>query len=133
MMHFLISCAIGYVLGSIPFALVIGKVFYKTDIRKLGSRIVTIHVSDYDLLDEKHWLPGEGKADWKGIITTLREIGYKGPWLYELEFDLPPSATINRRLLTTEDFRENYDTLMKLEIPKAIGEPIEELCTQWLV
>ena len=25
---------IGYVLGSIPFALVIGKVFYKTDIRQ---------------------------------------------------------------------------------------------------
>lgn len=28
---------IGYLLGSIPFALVIGKLFYKTDIRKHGS------------------------------------------------------------------------------------------------
>ena len=28
---------IGYLLGSIPFALVIGKVFYKTDIRQFGS------------------------------------------------------------------------------------------------
>lgn len=28
---------LGYVLGSIPFALVIGKVFYKTDVRKFGS------------------------------------------------------------------------------------------------
>lgn len=28
---------IGYLLGSIPFALVIGKVFYKTDIRRHGS------------------------------------------------------------------------------------------------
>lgn len=28
---------VGYVLGSIPFALVIGKLFYKTDIRTLGS------------------------------------------------------------------------------------------------
>lgn len=27
----------GYLLGSIPFALVIGKVFYKTDVRKHGS------------------------------------------------------------------------------------------------
>lgn len=33
----LISCVIGYLLGSIPFALVIGKVFYKTDIRTKGS------------------------------------------------------------------------------------------------
>lgn len=28
---------IGYLLGSIPFALIIGKVFYKTDIRQFGS------------------------------------------------------------------------------------------------
>lgn len=37
MIQMLISCAIGYLLGSIPFALVIGKVFYKTDIRQRGS------------------------------------------------------------------------------------------------
>ncbi|MEG0329627.1 MAG: glycerol-3-phosphate 1-O-acyltransferase PlsY [Longicatena sp.] len=29
--------ALGYFLGSIPFALVIGKVFYKTDVRNYGS------------------------------------------------------------------------------------------------
>ena len=34
----LISCAIGYLLGSVPFALVIGKVFYKTDVRQYGSK-----------------------------------------------------------------------------------------------
>ena len=28
---------LGYLLGSIPFALVIGKVFYKTDVRNFGS------------------------------------------------------------------------------------------------
>ncbi len=27
----------GYLIGSVPFALVIGKVFYKTDVRKFGS------------------------------------------------------------------------------------------------
>lgn len=98
-------------------------------IRAVGDRIITTHVSDYDFKNERHWLPGEGKADWKGIISTLREVGYKGPWLYELEFE--PAQTINRRLLTTEDFRKNYETLMKLEIPEAIGVPISELCTQW--
>lgn len=35
---FILVCAIGYLLGSIPFALVIGKVFYKTDIRQAGSK-----------------------------------------------------------------------------------------------
>ena len=33
----ILSIIIGYFLGSIPFALVIGKVFYKTDIRQFGS------------------------------------------------------------------------------------------------
>lgn len=36
-MQLLISIIIGYLLGSIPFALVIGKVFYHTDVRKHGS------------------------------------------------------------------------------------------------
>ena len=33
----LLAIVIGYLLGSIPFALVIGKVFYKKDIRQYGS------------------------------------------------------------------------------------------------
>lgn len=36
-MNILISSLIGYLFGSIPFALVIGKLFYKTDIRDHGS------------------------------------------------------------------------------------------------
>ena len=37
-MNMFIAIIIGYLLGSIPFALVIGKVFYKTDIRNYGSK-----------------------------------------------------------------------------------------------
>lgn len=36
--EFVIAAVIGYLLGSIPFALIIGKVFYKTDIRHYGSK-----------------------------------------------------------------------------------------------
>ena len=36
-MKMLTLAVIGYLVGSIPFALVIGKVFYKTDVRKHGS------------------------------------------------------------------------------------------------
>lgn len=36
-MDILIAIIVGYLLGSIPFALVIGKVFYKKDIRNFGS------------------------------------------------------------------------------------------------
>ena len=36
-MEFIIAILAGYFLGSIPFALVIGKVFFKKDIRNYGS------------------------------------------------------------------------------------------------
>jgi len=38
MKEILISCISGYVLGSVPFALIIGKLFYHTDIRQFGSK-----------------------------------------------------------------------------------------------
>lgn len=34
----LFAALIGYLLGSVPFALVIGKVFYHTDVRTVGSK-----------------------------------------------------------------------------------------------
>ena len=37
-LELLCAAVLGYLLGSIPFALVIGKVFYKTDIRQYGSK-----------------------------------------------------------------------------------------------
>ena len=37
-MELLLIAIVGYLIGSIPFALVIGKVFYKTDVREHGSR-----------------------------------------------------------------------------------------------
>jgi acyl phosphate:glycerol-3-phosphate acyltransferase len=37
-MNFIISSLVGYLFGSVPFALVIGKVFYNTDVREHGSK-----------------------------------------------------------------------------------------------
>lgn len=36
-MNYLIIIILGYLIGSIPFALIVGKVFYNTDIRQHGS------------------------------------------------------------------------------------------------
>lgn len=36
-MELIISIIIGYLIGSLPFALIIGKFFYKTDVRNYGS------------------------------------------------------------------------------------------------
>ena len=72
----------------------------------MGDKIITTHISDYDFVDEKHWLPGEGKINWQELYKALLDIGYKGPWLYELGFKAP--NTISReRDLTCEDFANN--------------------------
>lgn len=90
-------------------------------ILEIGDRIITTHFSDYDRIDERHWLPGEGVIDWKEVIDLLEQVGYKGPIIYELGFR--PPASINRRLLTCEDFRENH-YLLRNKLPlKAIGTP----------
>ena len=34
----ILSVVIGYLIGSVPFALVVGKVFFKTDVRQFGSK-----------------------------------------------------------------------------------------------
>lgn len=36
-MQLFLLILLGYILGSIPFALVIGKIFYHTDVRNYGS------------------------------------------------------------------------------------------------
>ena len=75
-------------------------------IHKVGSKIVTTHVSDYDFVDEKHWLPGEGKMDWQAIYKSLQEVGYNGVWLYELDFKAPVHMQRSRSL-NCEDFARN--------------------------
>ncbi len=53
-------------------------------IQHFGRRIISLHISDNDGVDEKHWLPGEGVIDWPAVINALRAVGYDGPWMYEV-------------------------------------------------
>ncbi len=76
-------------------------------IEKVGDKIVTTHISDYDFVDERHWLPGEGKLDWQRLLTCLRSAGYDAMWLYELGFAIPKTLPSRTRELTCADFAEN--------------------------
>ncbi|MBQ9552823.1 MAG: sugar phosphate isomerase/epimerase [Clostridia bacterium] len=76
-------------------------------IEKLGDKIVTTHVSDYDFEDECHWLPGEGRLDWQRLYQTLLASGYDGVWLYELGFAPPDDLPERTKDLTCADFAEN--------------------------
>ena len=49
-----------------------------------GKEIATLHLSDYDGVDERHFVPGDGIIDWKALVRTLKELGYQGPYLFEV-------------------------------------------------
>ncbi|MBO5213399.1 MAG: sugar phosphate isomerase/epimerase [Clostridia bacterium] len=52
-------------------------------INKVGKYIVTTHISDYDFVDERHWLPMQGQIDWKKLQEMLEAIDFPGPFMYE--------------------------------------------------
>lgn len=81
-------------------------------INKLGEKIVTLHVSDYDFTNEKHWLPGEGKVDWQSLYNAILRTGYKGPWLYEILLKTPNTIERNRDLIF-QDFTDNADQIFQ--------------------
>ncbi len=78
------------------------------DIRTLGDRLIHLHLSDYDGVDEKHWMPGDGVIDWKELVHALRETGYAGPLHYE---SASKAETVSEKV---RDFEQNYARLMAL-------------------
>jgi sugar phosphate isomerase/epimerase len=75
-------------------------------IEKVGDKIVTTHISDYDFVNERHWLPGEGDINWTELYSALVKVGYTGQWLYEIGFAAPKSIKRDRDL-NCEDFVRN--------------------------
>ncbi len=77
---------------------------------RIADKLVTVHVSDYDFGDERHYLPGEGMINWQSLISALKASGYKGPWLYEV--GRGSSNKISRcRDLVPADYSRNADEL----------------------
>jgi len=95
-------------------------------IRKVGSKIITTHISDYDFINERHWLPGEGKNDWPAIIEALKEVGYSGPWLYEIVLSCPKTLYRDRDL-TMFDFALNAKELFDGKKPTVFSKTKENL------
>lgn len=75
-------------------------------ILNLGSRIETLHVSDYDGVNEKHWLPGKGVNDWVKIIEALQSINYQGPFMYECSHIYSCAEVAESKKIMFEKFAE---------------------------
>ena len=79
-----------------------------TEVRRLKKRLISLHISDYDGIDEKHWLPGKGVVDWPAFMAALRDVDYSGPFNYECSLE---GDTLPDRIKVLED---NFDWLSKL-------------------
>ncbi len=81
-------------------------------VRRLGPRLIALHCSDYDGIDEKHWPPMRGVVDWAAFLSALRDVGFDGPLNYEaiLEGDTPA-----QRLAFLEDNYANLITSAGIE------------------
>ena len=64
-------------------------------VRRLGSRLHSLHLSDCDKTDEKHWFPGKGVIDWKALMAALREVNFNGPMTYEC---VPDGNTLEEKV-----------------------------------
>lgn len=85
----------------------VNHLFHNTHVEfaeKVKHKLLTVHLSDYDRVQERHWFPGEGVIDWNELYEKFNEIGYEGPWMYETGFK---KNNIHSRVLTAADFYNN--------------------------
>ena len=47
------------------------------------GKIKTVHLSDYDFVDERHLLPGKGLIDCKALWKGIKDNGYDGIMMFE--------------------------------------------------
>jgi sugar phosphate isomerase/epimerase len=54
-------------------------------IRYIGKRLKATHVHDNDGTWDAHLPPFFGNVCWEPLIMTLKEIGYQGPFSFEVK------------------------------------------------
>lgn len=73
--------------------------------------IYTVHLSDYDFMEERHILPGYGINDWKEIINLLKIMNYNGPMMYEIN-----QNPLGKEKVTLKQIRENQEKFISENI-----------------
>ena len=66
-------------------------------LEEFRDELIQIHISDNFGTKDDHGLPGKGSIDWRGVRSTLKTIGFKGPFVFELRTSPPPESTEKAR------------------------------------
>jgi hexosaminidase len=82
------------------------------EVRLLGDRLLSLHISDYDGVDECHFMPGTCSIDWPPFIKALRDIGYDGVFNYEMRLKGSPADRVRD---TIANFTTLFLPLIKKE------------------
>lgn len=77
-------------------------------IERFADRLVTLHISDYDFVNERHALPGDGLIDWNRLVTLLERADYSGPFLYEVSLEGKSDGDYPFPAHSVSDVRKNH-------------------------
>jgi len=82
-------------------------------IEAVGGWISTLHVAEYDGVDERHWLPGhdDGVIDWMKVIGNLVSSGYSGPFMFEC------AGTPAEKMAVWSELKADYQESMRNREP----------------
>lgn len=53
-------------------------------LREYGERLITTHLSDNDGMVDRHWIPGNGRIDWKRLGELFPSRSYRGSLTLEV-------------------------------------------------
>lgn len=59
---------------------------------RCGARWRYTHINDNDGIEDWHWVPGQGSADWQALASHAQRAGYVGPLMMEYAFEGVPEA-----------------------------------------
>jgi sugar phosphate isomerase/epimerase len=84
-------------------------------VKRFGSRLKTLHLSDCDGVCEAHWLPPQGILDWTAIMQAVREVPQDLLLVLECYGALDLHNWANKRPLASTRIRSMEKTAAILE------------------
>ena len=77
---------------------------------KVAPYAVTTHLSDYDRIDERHWIPGDGCIDWGELGQLFEKRNYAGRYIFEIDENSSPKLC---RAFSPAELIERFKKIIK--------------------